>query len=189
MIPIEQMMRALLLILIAVAIGGLLNEWARGAGVILPGFLSAMLVGVAIGNVAGAIGSTLPLRSIERSGEIALQVFLAMYLMGLKLWTLGGALGPLALNVVLQVGVSTLVAVFVLFRALGRDYDAAVTAGGFLGFGVSSMPVAMATMDQVTARYGPSPKAFLLITLAGSFFVDLANALIVQLMMRLPLFH
>lgn len=36
----------------------------------------------------------------------------------------------------------------------------------------------MATMGEIAHRYGPSPKAFLLITLAGSFFVDLANAFV-----------
>ena len=71
---------------------------------------------------------------------------------------------------------------------LGRDYDAAVTVGGFLGFGLASMPVAMGTMDEVARRYGPSPKAFLLITLAGSFFVCLANAFVAKGFLSLPLF-
>jgi ESS family glutamate:Na+ symporter len=78
--------------------------------------------------------------------------------------------------------------VLVLFRLLGRDYDAAVAVGGFLGFGLSSMAAAMATMGAITERFGPSAKAFLLITLAGSFFVDLANAFVVQAMLALPLF-
>ena len=76
-----------------------------------------------------------------------------------------------------------------LFRLLGRDYDAALTAGGFIGFGLSSMAVGMATMDKVASRYGPAPKAFLLITLAGSFFVDLANAVVVQAFLALPMFR
>jgi ESS family glutamate:Na+ symporter len=80
------------------------------------------------------------------------------------------------------------IAYFVLFRLLGSDYDAAVASGGFLGFGLSSMPVAMATMDEVGRRYGPSPKAFLLITLAGSFFVDLANAFVAKGFLALPYF-
>jgi ESS family glutamate:Na+ symporter len=84
--------------------------------------------------------------------------------------------------------VTVAIAYFVLFRLLGRDYDAAVTTGGFLGFSLSSMPVAMATMDEVGHRYGPSPKAFLLITLAGSFFVDLANALVAKAFLALPMF-
>ncbi len=187
--PIEQVMRSFLLTMIAVAIGQSLNQWGKAAGLVLPGFLTAMLGGVVITNVADALGAQLDFGPIEREGDIALQAFLAMYLMSLKLWTLGAAIVPLVLNVVAQVVIATLVAFVVLFRALGRDYDAAVTVGGFLGFGLSSMPVAMATMHRVSSRYGPSPKAFLLITLAGSFFVDLANAFVVQAFLALPLFH
>ena len=50
------------------------------------------------------------------------------------------------------------IAYFVLFRLLGRDYDAAVAVGGFLGFGLSSMPVAMATMDEVASATDPRPR-------------------------------
>jgi ESS family glutamate:Na+ symporter len=186
---LEQSMFAFLLIAIAVLAGQTLNEWARAAGVVLPGFLTAMLVGVAITNLGDALGFRLALEPIERDGEVALHAFLAMYLMSLKVWILGALIGPLALNVAAQVVLTTAVAVFVLFRLLGRDYDAAVAMGGFLGFGLSSMAAAMATMGAVTERYGPSAKAFLLITLAGSFFVDLANAFVVQALLALPLFH
>lgn len=187
--PIAAIMRVLLLIVVAVLAGDAVNGWARGAGIVLPGFLTAMLVGVAITNLGDAMGAKLDLDPIERGGEIALQIFLVMYLMSLKLWTLGAAIGPLIANVAIQVVVTAMIGILLLFRWLGRDYDAAVTVGGFLGFGLSSMPVAMATMDGVAMRYGPSPKAFLLIVLAGSFFVDLANALIVKGFLALPWFH
>ena len=167
----------------------MLSAQRCAAGLVLPGFLTAMLRGVLITNVADLASVRLDMGPIDRNGQIALQAFLAMYLMSLKLWTLGEVMVPLALNVVVQVVVTTLIAVFVLFRLLGRDYDAGVTVGGFLGFGLSSMAVGMATMDRVASRYGPSPRAFLLITLAGSFFVDLANALVVQAFVALPMFH
>ena len=187
--PIATIMQVLLLIVAAVLAGDAVNAWARDTGFVLPGFLTAMLAGVAITNIGDAIGAKVEFEPIERGGEIALQAFLVMYLMSLKLWTLGAAIGPLLANVAIQVLVTALIGVLLLFRWLGRDYDAAVTVGGFLGFGLSSMPVAMATMDSVALRYGPSPKAFLLITLAGSFFVDLANALIVKAFLALPWFH
>jgi ESS family glutamate:Na+ symporter len=187
--PLERMMRALLLIFGAVALGDWLNHLAAHVGLVLPGFLTAMLAGVAITNVADATGVELEFAPIERNGEIALQVFLAISLMSLQLWTIADAIPPLLTNVAAQVAVTTAVALLVLFPLLGRDYDAAVAAGGFLGFGLSSMPVAMATMEQVTSRFGPAPRAFLLITLAGSFFVDLANALIVKAFLLLPMFH
>jgi len=182
-------MQVLLLIVAAVLAGDAVNAWAREAGFVLPGFLTAMLAGVAITNVNDAIGAKLDFVPIERGGEIALQAFLVMYLMSLKLWLLGAAIGPLLANVAIQILVTALNGVLLLLRWLGRDYAAAVTVGGFLGFGLSSMPVAMATMDSVALRYGPSPKAFLLITLAGSLFVDLANAFIVKAFLALPWFR
>jgi ESS family glutamate:Na+ symporter len=188
-IPIEKAMSTLLLILLAILLGKTVNDWAKQAGMVLPGFLTAMMAGVLITNVADLIGRKLDFEPIERDGELALKTFLVMFLISLKLWTLGAAVVPLMVNVALQVAVSTAVAIFVVFRWLGRDYDAAVTVGGFLGFGLSSMAVGMSSMDKVASRYGPSPKAFLLITLAGSFFVDLANAFIVQTMLKLPFFH
>ena len=111
-----------------------------------------------------------------------------MALMSTPLISVAVIIVPLMLNVVIQVVATVAIAYFVLFRLLGSDYDAAVTSGGFLGFGLSSMPVAMATMDEVGHRYGPSPKAFLLITLAGSFFVDLANAVVAKVFLGLPYF-
>jgi len=188
-LPIEQVMRTMMLIVGAVLIGESLNEWASRTGMVLPGFLTAMLGGVLITNLADAFRVKLAFGPIERNGQIALQAFLAMYLMSLKLWLIGAAIVPLAVNVALQIMLTAFIAFVVLFRLLGRDYDAALTAGGFIGFGLSSMAVGMATMDKLAERLGPSPKAFLLITLAGSFFVDLANAFLVQLFLLLPLFH
>jgi ESS family glutamate:Na+ symporter len=187
--PISTIIGLLLLIMAAVVAGATFNEVARNLGVVLPGFLTAMLAGVAITNLSDVFGAKIDLAPVERGGELALQAFLAMYLMSLKVWMLGAAMQPLLANVILQVIVTTLVGILLLFRWLGRDYDAAVTVGGFLGFGLSSMPVAMATMDSVALRHGPSPKAFLLVTLAGSFFVDLANAFIVKGFLTLPWFH
>jgi ESS family glutamate:Na+ symporter len=186
--PMETTFRTMLLILIAVLLGQTLNAWGSAAGLVLPGFLTAMIAGVLITNGADLVGKRLDYTPIERDGEFALQTFLVMYLMSLKFWTLGSAVVPLLVNVAVQVVLATAIAYFLLFRLLGRDYDAALTVGGFLGFGLSSMTVGMASMDKVASRYGPSPKAFLLVTLAGSFFVDLANAVLVKGFLLLPMF-
>lgn len=188
-IPMEEIFSAFLIIAAAVLAGNSVNAWARSAGLVLPGFLTAMLAGVAITNAGDLLGKRLNFAPIERDGEFALQTFLVMFLMSLKLWTLAGAVVPLVVNLVLQLAVTAALAYFVLFRILGRDYDAALTLGGFLGFGLSSMTVGMASMEKVASRYGPSPKAFLLVTLAGSFFVDLANAFVVKGFLLLPIFQ
>lgn len=183
---IEQLLASIFVIAFAVFIGERINDFARGVGFLLPGFLSAMIAGVLITNLADLFKYKLDFAPIEKGGALALQLFLVISLMATPLISVAAIIVPLALNVVIQVFVTVAIAYFVLFRLLGRDYDAAVTAGGFLGFGLSSMPVAMATMDEIGHRYGPSPKAFLLITLAGSFFVDLTNAFVAKAFLALP---
>jgi len=128
------------------------------------------------------------LEPLEWVGALSLQLFLVLSLMGLQLWIIGRVIAPLLLNMVIQISIAAVIAMVVLFRLLGKDYNAAVTSGGFMGFGLASMPVAFATMEEVTATYGPSSMAFLLITLVGSFFVDLANATITKLFLMLPMF-
>jgi glutamate:Na+ symporter, ESS family len=183
---LERMLSTVLLIAISVYLGEQLNALSKQAGLLLPGFLSAMLAGVLVTNLADLFHRQLDFAPIEKGGEFALHVFLAISLMQLNLATVTAIIVPLAINVALQLVLAVAVAYFVLFRLLGRDYDAAVATGGFLGFGISSMPVAMATMDEIARRYGPSPKAFLLITLAGSFFVDLANAFVAKGFFMMP---
>ena len=72
--------------------------------------------------------------------------------------------------------VMTVFAIYVVFWAMGRDYDAAVIASGFAGLGLGATPVAIANMSSVTSRFGPSPKAYLVVPLVGAFFIDLLNA-------------
>jgi len=186
---LEQILLALLMVAVSVYLGEIINGWAAAGGLMLPGFLTAMLAGIAITNAADALHWRLDLAPVAAGGEIALNLFLAASLMSTPLMAIAAIIGPLLLNAVAQILVILVIAYFVVFRLLGRDYDAAVTTAGFLGFGLASMPVAMATMDEIARRYGPSPKAFLLITLAGAFVVDLANAGVAKLFLLLPLFR
>ena len=77
-------------------------------------------------------------------------------------------------------------AYFVTFRVMGSDYDAAVLAAGHCGFGMGATPTAIANMQAITDRYGPSYKAFLIVPMVGAFFVDLVNAAILQMFTQLP---
>jgi ESS family glutamate:Na+ symporter len=185
---VEWLLSSVFIIALSVALGERINALAQASGLLLPGFLSSMLAGVLITNLADVFKYKLDFVPIEKGGAVALQLFLVTALMATPLISVAVIIVPLAINVVLQVAVTVFIAYFVLFRLLGRDYDAALAAGGFLGFGLSSMPVAIGTMDEVAKRYGPSPKAFLLITLAGSFFVDLANSFVAKGILALPFF-
>ena len=71
-------------------------------------------------------------------------------------------------------------AVFVIFRVMGKNYDAAVICGGFCGLGMGATPVAIANMSSVTRKHGASFKAFLVIPLVGAFFIDILNAGVIR---------
>ena len=122
----------------------------------------------------------------ERISELSLQLFLAMSLMSLQLWVLGGAVGKILIVLFAQLTLISLFATWIVFRLMGRNYDAAVIAAGFAGFGLGATPVAIANINAVTSRYGPSPKAFLVIPLVGAFFIDIINALVIKMFLAMP---
>lgn len=176
----------LFVLAICLSLGELVNRWLFSNNIKLPGFLTAMLIGIVVTNVADKRGKPLCERDYGHIGEIALQLFLAMSLMSMDLASISSSFGMIFVILNVQVLVITLFAVFIIFRVMGKDYDAAVIAAGFCGLGMGATPVAIANMNAVTAKYGPSFKAFLVIPLVGAFFIDLLNALIIKFFIDLP---
>lgn len=177
----------LLVLALCLSFGELVNRWLFSNDIKLPGFLTAMLVGIVITNVADKRKRPLNVGDFDKVGEIALQLFLAMSLMSMDLSSLAGAFGIIFVVLSVQIVVITLFAVLIIFRVMGKDYDAAVIVGGFCGLGMGATPVAMANMSAVTRKYGPSFKAFLVIPLVGAFFIDLINALVIKFFIGLPM--
>jgi ESS family glutamate:Na+ symporter len=145
-----------------------------------------MLVAAVIRNLDDAVGVIrLSQRTIDDLGGTALSLFLVMALMTLRLWDLVGVALPLAIMLVLQVAVIALIAATIVHRLMGRDYEAAVMAGGFCGFMLGTTANAMANMEALVQRYGPAPKAFLVVPMVGAFFVDFTNAIIITFCLNL----
>jgi ESS family glutamate:Na+ symporter len=172
---------------LCVQLGDLVNRLFFTKGVMLPGFLTAMLVGIIITNTSEFVKMPLNELAVDRMGEISLQLFLSMSLMSMQLWTLAKAMGPILLVLAFQVIVMTIFASFIVYRVMGRSYDACVIASGFVGLGLGATPVGIANMNAVTRKYGPSRKAFLVIPLVGAFFIDLVNALVIKFFAALPI--
>lgn len=172
-------LKSIVTLLIAMWLGAGVSGWISATGITLPAYVGAMLVGAAIRNLddrTGWIGLSVP--TTDLIGNVCLALFLAVALMNLKLWELAGLALPLILNLVLQVGA---VAAFciVVYRVMGRDYDAAIMGGGFIGFMLGTTANAMAVMKALVERYGAAPRAFLVAPLVGAFFIDFTNALII----------
>ena len=95
---------------------------------------------------------------------------------------------PLLVVLASQTGLMLLYARLVTFRVMGGNYDAAVMAAGHCGFGLGATPTAIANMQAVTDRHGPSHLAFLVVPMVGAFFIDIANASVIKLYLALPFF-
>jgi ESS family glutamate:Na+ symporter len=173
---IYPVLLTLLALALCVSFGDLVNRYLFMRDVRLPGFLTAMFVGILVTNLADTIGRPLAHATIDRFGEVSLHIFLAMSMMAIELWALDDMASAIMIVLVAQVLLMTVFAVFVVYRFMGRDYDAVVIAAGFVGMGLGATPVAIANMNAVTHRYGPSTKAFLVVPLVGAFFIDLLNA-------------
>lgn len=182
----ESAFRLLFVLSVCLSFGELVNRWLFSNDIKLPGFLTAMMVGIAITNIAEKRGRPLQVKHYDWIGTVALQLFLAMSLMSMDLTSVADSFGMIFVILNIQAIVLTLFAVLIIFRVMGRDYDAAVIVGGFCGLGMGATPVAMANMSAVTQKYGPSFKAFLVIPLVGAFFIDLLNALVIKFFLGLP---
>lgn len=177
---------ALTLLLVAMWLGSLLSQLFVDLGVTLPGYVGAMLIGALMRNLADVTGLlVVPESRTSSIGAVCLTLFLTIALMNLKLWELAAVALPLIINLGVQVALVAVFCWWVVFRVMGRDYDAAVMSGGFTGFMLGTTANAMAVMRTIVERFGPAPRAFLVAPIVGAFFIDFANALIITTYLNL----
>ncbi len=174
-----HVLQGLTVILTAMWLGSLLSEWL-GHYLTLPAYIGAMLVAALVRNVDDSLQVIkLDPEVVQDLGTMALDLFLAMALMSLRLWELLDLAIPMLFILAVQVALMGVFAWLVTFRVMGRDYEAAVMAGGHCGFGLGATPNAVANMESLVERFGPAPRAFLVVPLVGAFFIDFTNALII----------
>lgn len=184
-----SLMRSMLAAHVAILLGFLAHGAIAAAGVMLPLFVPCLLVGIVMSNTIPYLFPRLTWpagsRALAVVSDYSLSVFLAMSLMSMQLWTLAELGGPLLGVLAMQVAMTVAFILLVVFAALGRNFTAAVLSAGFAGFALGATPTAIANMSSVTKRYGPAPLAFIVLPLVSAFFVDLANAVIIQVFVGL----
>jgi ESS family glutamate:Na+ symporter len=112
-------------------------------------------------------------------GDVALNIFLVVALMALRLWELATIALPLLAILAVQVILTAVASALVIYRLMGRDYDAALMSTGFVGFVLGTTANALVNMRVIVQRFGPAPRAFLVVPLVGALFIDFVNALII----------
>jgi ESS family glutamate:Na+ symporter len=179
------LLRTVILILLAMWIGGYLAGGFTALGITLPAYIGAMLAAAVLRNIGDHQPLLhVPVQAMEDLGAVALSLFIAMALMTLRLWELVSLALPLLALLLAQAALLVLLCRAV-FRLMGGDFDAAVMAGGFYGFMMGTTANAVANMQTLTDRYGPAPRAFLVVPLVGAFFIDFVNALLITAFLNL----
>jgi len=164
-----------------------LNDLIAIAGVRIPDFVTALFGGILVSNLLPAVMGKLKIPgqrkidnpSIALISDVSLGLFLSMSLMSLQLWTIIDLALPIIMLLLAQLVAISLFSILVIFYVMGRDYDAAVIAGGYAGLGLGATPTAIANMTAITKQFGGSPKAFLVIPLVGAFFIDIFNSIVI----------
>ncbi|MFM0674434.1 sodium/glutamate symporter [Paraburkholderia sediminicola] len=188
-ITADAFIETVALIAVCLAVGSVLASWLAGTAFELPAFVCVLFVGVVLRNGLAALGWYQVLeREVSLLGNVSLGLFLAIALMSLRLGDLASLALPLFAILVVQAMAMAGYAIFVTFRVMGRNYDAAVLAAGHCGFGLGATPTAIANMQAITGRFGPSHLAFLVVPMVGAFFIDIANAIVIKLFLLLPIY-
>ena len=179
---------AILALNVAVMLGMALDSLIALTGFRLPAFVSCLLAGIAIRNLmplaaGAAITRVWPgvRQGWSRLSDLTLGLFLTMALMGLQLWQLSGVFTFVVAALVVQVALTIVYTVFIVFPAMGRDYEAAVISASFGGITLGSTATAIANMTAVTQQYGAAHRAFIIVPLVCGFFIDLVNAVVIAM--------
>ena len=182
-------MSVLLVIHVCIILGFLLNMVFAELGLKLPLFVACLLVAIILSNTIPVLFKKVAwpahTKALSILSEFSLSLFIAMSLMGMQLWSIADLAGPLIVLLGLQAIAAILFILFVFFRLMGGDYQAAVLSAGFAGFSLGATPTAIANMTAVTKSNGPAPMAFIILPLVGAFFVDISNAFVIQFFLNL----
>lgn len=176
----SALLTSIIVIAIAMGLGTLLSRWFESMGLILPAYVGAMIAAGIIRNLDDRFNfANISQHQVDTVGNISLYIFIVMALLTLRLWELVNLALPMVVMLLAQVALVWLLCVTVSFFAMGKDYESAVMAGGFCGFMLGTTANAMACMDVLTQKYGPAPRAFIVVPLVGAFLIDFTNALII----------
>lgn len=178
---------AVLALNLAIILGLGIHDALTRTGLNLPAFVSCLMAGILIRNLMPIAVSSRVQKlwpgvddGLALVSDLALGLFLTMALMGLQLWQLNGVFTFVASALVVQIILAVIFTISIVFRFMGKDYEAVVISAGFGGIALGSTATAIANMTAVTQQYGAAHRAFIVVPLVCGFFIDIVNALIIS---------
>ena len=168
---------------IAVGLGAVLSGALQRAGLILPGYIGAMIVAAVMRNLNDRFGwMRISQPQVDMLGRIALYLFIALAVITLRLWELAALALPMMAILAAQIVLCWAMCVTICYWGMGRDYEAAVTSSGFCGFMLGITANAVACMEELVEKHGAAPRSFLVVPVVGAFLIDFTNSLIITAM-------
>jgi len=175
-----------LMLCLAMGLGIVVNRLMTGLGATFPIYIGPMICAALLRNLDDAFGgSRISPAKMDQIGTMSLELFIVMALLGLRLWEIANLAVPVLVILCGQIALLLAICWLVVFRLMGRDHQAAVMASGYFGFMMGTTANAMACMNELVRRYGPAPRAFFVVTIVGTLFIDFVNALLITLSLNL----
>lgn len=184
-LSLERTILAVSVLFIVMGVGSFISSKLVQMGLTFPPYIGAMLFGTLLRNIVDMTKFELPFKEIDVIGNLSLTIFISMALMSLRLWELLDLALPMIVLLIAQTLLMAIFSYFVVFNMCGRDYDAAVLSCAICGFGMGATPNAIANMDAVTTKYGYSAKAYFVVPIVGSMFIDIINPSIIAIFINL----
>lgn len=174
-ITLSSMMSHVSMLSIVMTIGIALSTLLKTEfGIALPSYVGAMFVAIIFNNLNIKFKwLDMDRNLINIIGETSLNIFLSMALISLKLWELAALAIPLLIILFSQVLFMWLYTRFIVFKAMGGDYDAAVMVSGMCGSGLGATTNAMINMGEISGKYGYTVNPYLIVPLTGAFLIDI----------------
>lgn len=183
-----SLLRTVLVLNAAILIGYIVDELLADVALKLPLFVVCLLVAIVLTNTVPRLLPRLiwptRTRALALVSDLSLNIFLSMSLMSMQLWTLGGLGTSLVVVLAVQTVAAVSYIIFVVFPAMGKNYEAAVLSAGFTGISLGATPTAIANMTAVTKAHGAAPRAFIILPLVSAFFIDIINAAVIGYLAR-----
>lgn len=174
-LDVSSFLEQILIILICISIGEFIAKIVfNTTNILIPSITGCMIISVFLRNINDKINFfNFDFNVIELLSEISLGLFLTMALMSIDLFKLSSLFGPIVLIVISQAIFIVLFSVFIVFKALGKNLDAAIMVSGLIGHCLGATPNALANMHSVSGSYGYSEKAFIVVPLVAAFLLDI----------------
>ncbi|MGM0900588.1 MAG: sodium/glutamate symporter [Bacillota bacterium] len=181
----KSLMNGSFVILISMGLGTLMVMLLNLTGFTWPDYVGGLFVAAILRNIFDYMNISISLKSVNIIGAIALNLFLALTIMDLEVWNLLNLAIPMIIVLAVQTIFMMVFAIFVIYRVMGKNYDAAVMASGMSGVGLGSTPNAVANMEAVIEENGPSPNSMIILPVVVAVFLSALNPIIITVFINI----